>query len=67
MVRINKSTLVGFQSGSREPETVAFASESVELVDTKPIRPRPIKDPDYAAVRKEIMARFSKTLAYLAK
>jgi hypothetical protein len=64
-MRINKSTLLGFQSGSRDPETVERAS--IEVVDTKPIRPRPIKDPDYAAVRKEIMARFSKTLAYLAK
>ena len=37
------------------------------LAEPQPIRPRPVKDPDYAAIRKKVVARFSKTLAYLAK
>jgi hypothetical protein len=41
------------------------ASESRQ--EPKPIRPRPIKDPDYAAIRRKVMSRFIKTLAYLAK
>ena len=35
--------------------------------EPKPIRPRPIKDPDYEALRKKFVTRFSRTLAYLAK
>jgi len=39
----------------------------VSKPEPKPIKPRPVKDPDYAALRKKVTARFSKTLAYLAK
>lgn len=31
------------------------------------VEPQPIKDPDYDAIRKKVVARFTKTLAYLAK
>ena len=37
------------------------------LARTKKLVARPVKDPDYAALRKNIEAKFSKTLAYLAK
>lgn len=43
------------------------APDVQQLPEPKPIRPRPIKDPDYAAIRKKVGSRFSKTLAYLAK
>jgi hypothetical protein len=34
----------------------------------KPLKARPVKKPiDYATIRKEIVARFAKALAYLAR
>lgn len=43
------------------------SNKLVSRPEPKPIKPRPIKDPDYAAIRKKVTTRFSKTLAYLAK
>lgn len=35
--------------------------------EEQPITPRPIEaEPDYTAIRRKLIARFSKTLAYLA-
>ena len=45
-------------------ETKAFAPESKAA---KKLIAKPRKKPDVAATRKKVFARYSKTLAYLAK
>ncbi|MGM4958116.1 hypothetical protein [Bradyrhizobium sp. 604_D8_N2_3] len=49
------------------PAAPGHSKGRAPLPEPKPIKPRPIKDPDYAAIRKKVTTRFSKTLAYLAK
>lgn len=59
---------MNFQSALASDTAVIERSNTLAVQsEPKPIRPRPIKAPDYAAIRKKVVVRFSKTLAYLAK
>lgn len=65
-MRLNfQSSLVNFVAAPEQTHTRARTPGTEPAA--QPIRPRPIKNPDYAAIRKKVTARFSKTLAYLAK
>jgi hypothetical protein len=64
-MRINFQDLASFVSAPEQTDTRA-RTPSIEPAP-QPIRPRPIDNPDYVAIRKKVMTRFSKTLAYLAK
>lgn len=58
---------MNFQSSLAVEAETLLERQQVSPPEPGLLHPRPIKDPDYDAIRNKVMSRFSKTLAYLAK